>query len=262
MMQLHVNPQLQHRLPAATTLPRTSATSRPLAGLTVLVVEDSRIASEAVRLICLRSGARIRRADCLASARRHLATYRPAVVLVDMGLPDGDGAELIRAIAAVTPRVPVILGISGEPTERARAIAAGAQDFLTKPVESVAAFQQVILNALPAEARPMGPRVLPTEVVLHDADALHDDLAHATTMLDDSPDPTDRAYLGRFVAGVARSAHDALLEDAAESMLSGKPEADTTQAVQRLQELLQKRLSDLRAVHTARHIPAGDQPIC
>ena len=63
---------------------RLSLPQRPLTGLTVLVIEDSRFASEAVRLLCLKSGARIRRADCLRSAARHLRTYRPAVVIVDL----------------------------------------------------------------------------------------------------------------------------------------------------------------------------------
>ena len=95
---------------------RLGSGRRPLLGLTILVVEDSRYACEAMRLLCLRSGARIRRADSLKSARKHLQVYRPSVVIIDLGLPDGSGAELIEALSTASPRVAVILGTSGDET--------------------------------------------------------------------------------------------------------------------------------------------------
>ena len=197
---------------------RVNLPGRPLAGLTVLVVEDSRFASEAVRLLCLRSGARIRRADSLKSAARHLLTYRPAVVIVDLGLPDGDGCDLIRQIAATEPRVPVILGISGNPDLQDNALAAGAHGFLAKPVESLAIFQQTILSALPAEARGRGLRLLPTEVIQPDTSGLRDDLAHVAEVLSSARDTAAVEYIARFLAGVARSAHDPDLEAAATAL--------------------------------------------
>jgi DNA-binding NtrC family response regulator len=93
---------------------RAPTANRPLLGQTVLVVEDSRFACEAMRLLCLRSGARIRRADTLRSARKHLTVYRPSVVIVDVGLPDGSGLELPEDIVQAAPRVDVIVGTSGD----------------------------------------------------------------------------------------------------------------------------------------------------
>ena len=222
---------------------------RPLTGLTVLVVEDSRYASEAVRLLCLRSGARIRRADCLKSAARHLQTYRPSVVIADMGLPDGTGAELIAQIVAATPRVPVVLGLSGDPDNETAALAAGADGFLTKPVESLAIFQQMILSALPRDAQPLGLRVLPDDTIFPDATALRDDLAHVAEVLSAAQDTAAIDYIARFLAGVARSAHDQPLEDAA-AALARDHEAGRALATDlaRISGLVQDRLSAAAAV--------------
>jgi len=197
---------------------RQPTATRPLLGLTVLVVEDSRFASEAMRLLCLRSGARIRRADCLHSARRHLRTYRPTVVIVDLGLPDGHGEDLIREITRGPERLQMVLATSGDLDGFERAIAAGADDFLDKPIHSLAKFQEVILKHLPAEARPLGLRHLPEEDVSPDPIAFHDDMAHVAELLTvpEAERPVD--YIVQFLSGVARSAADERLSQLAEKL--------------------------------------------
>lgn len=200
---------------------------RPLLGLTVLVVEDSRFACEALRLLCLRSGARIRRADCLRSARRHLQVYRPSVVVVDLGLPDGSGADLIAELSIASPRIAVILGISGDDGAEDIAIGAGADGFLLKPISSLTLFQQTVLAALPAERRPSGPRRVETDLIEPDIIAYRDDMALAAEMLGSRADAHMLDYVAQFLSGVARSADDRPLYDAvrglAEERAVGRP---------------------------------------
>lgn len=221
---------------------------RPLTGLTLLVVEDSRFASEAVRLLCLRSGARIRRADCLRSAARHLQSYRPAVVIVDLGLPDGNGADLIRQVAASEQRVPVILGMSADPDAREMAMAAGADGFLAKPVESLALFQQTILQALPHEARSPGPCILPDDVIRPDPSGLRDDLAHIADILANAQDTAAIDYIARFLAGLARMADDKALENAATALARDHQAGRAvTTDLARISGLVQDRLNAAEA---------------
>lgn len=212
---------------------------RPLLGMTVLVVEDSRYASEALRLMCLRSGARMRRADCLGSADRHLRVYRPSVVIVDPGLPDGSGLDLIAELDQATPRVAVILACSGDAASRAAALSAGANGFLAKPIESLGIFQQEILRHLPPERGPRGPYALSEEVIIPDPLAYREDLEHARALLSDGTDPGTRRYLAQFLGGVARAAGDDVLAEATAGLAGHAAEA----GIARVMGLIETRLA-------------------
>ncbi|MBV2359664.1 response regulator [Thalassococcus sp. CAU 1522] len=230
------------------TLPRPTAT-RPLLGMTVLVVEDSRYACDAMRLLCLRSGARIRRADCLRSARRHLQVYRPTAVVVDMGLPDGSGADLISELAGTTPRVPAIVGTSGDSFAEDVALAAGADVFLAKPITSVSVFQEAIIAALPADRQPSGVRLVSDDPIRPDPLAYRDDMAHAADVLGDYADDRIVRYVTQFISGVARSAGDVPLHEAAEDLAHAQARGKPLQAnLARVAAMVQDRLTDKIAI--------------
>lgn len=234
--------------PFAAQLPTPTA-ARPLLGLTILVVEDSRYACEAMRLLCLRSGARIRRADSMRSARRHLQVYQPSVAIVDLGLPDGDGLDLIRDMHTAQSRVTVILGTSGQDNLRDAALAAGADGFLDKPIFAIGAFQEAILSNLPNDRRPTGPRRVNQDSVEPDRIAYQDDMAHIAEVLDDLADERALGYVAQFLSGVARSANDEGLEKAAEALgAKCRRGENAASEAARVAGLVQNRLNDQIAI--------------
>ena len=68
------------------------------------------------------------------------------------------------------------------------------------------------------EAQPTGLRVVNSDVIQPDRGALRDDLAHVAEVLSAASDTTAIDYIARFLAGVARSAHDPALEAAATAL--------------------------------------------
>lgn len=201
--------------PALFAQPQPLRSSLPLQGLTVLAVEDSRYASDALRLMCQRSGARLRRAESLAVAQAHLRCYRPDVVIVDLGLPDGRGEGLIRSLVQAGRMV--VLGTSGDPDGRRAALAAGASGFLDKPVPGLAVFQALILSQLAGGDRRPGP--VPGQV-RPDPLALTDDLIQAVAVIeaDPEPGPDRRSYLAGFLSGLARQSQDGALDAASAAL--------------------------------------------
>jgi CheY-like chemotaxis protein len=108
--------------------------------LLILAVED-----EEMNLLLLRAvlktasrprlaGARLVEARSISAARRALDSDAVDLVLLDVRLPDGDGLELARELAARPDRPGVlIMSASVLPAEREKAMAAGADGFLGKP---------------------------------------------------------------------------------------------------------------------------------
>ncbi|MDZ4395581.1 response regulator [Cypionkella sp.] len=221
-------------LPPGFVLPNLATGAElPLQGVTILAVEDSRYACEALRLMCQRAGARLRRADTLARARAHLRVYRPDVVIIDLGLPDGRGEGLIRELAMARQRPLAVLGTSGNPDGRGSALAAGAEGFLEKPLESFAAFCTVLRRYLPG----LAPALIEDAAIHPDPLALQDDLSRAAAALSTEPDAAGRRYLAGFLLGVARHAHDNALARAARD--AGTPDSGDLML---LRGLIDKRL--------------------
>ena len=226
-------------MPNTATLPfaARATTEKPLLGLTILLVEDSRFSSEAMRIMSLRSGARLRRADCITSARRHMRLYHPSIVIVDVGLPDGSGLDLIRELNVSRPRVQVLIGTSADDTMHSHTIQAGADQFLVKPYDSVGVFQKTILDLLPGNALPRGPRLVDTRSVEPDLVVYRDDLYHAKNLFSQNPNSAMRHYLQQFLLGVARAVDDADLINAARK-------SDFT----RMQTLVDQRLDEISPI--------------
>ena len=184
------------------------APAAPFAGSrTLLRVEDGRHAAEAVRLLARRLGMRLRRAEDLATARAHLRVYRPDVALVDLGLPDGSGLDLLADLAALRPPLRRIVAISADPLAGPEALAAGACAFVAKPIRLPA--------DLPALFGPDGP-LLPA-AALPDPDAgrnagsdpmaLRDDLVRAHVELERTG-VAGLDYAAGFLQGLAHCAGD------------------------------------------------------
>jgi DNA-binding NarL/FixJ family response regulator len=101
---------------------------------TVMVVDDHPIWRDAVARDLAEDGfSVVATADGVAAARRRAAVVRPDVVLMDMALGDGDGAQATAGVLEVSPGSRVlVLSASGERDDVLQAVKAGATGYLVK----------------------------------------------------------------------------------------------------------------------------------
>ena len=99
----------------------------------VLLIEDDRHIRRFLRTSLEAEGWRVFEAETARQGRIDAATRKPDLVIADLGLPDGDGVELIRDVRGWS-RVPVIvLSARSDEDDKVRALDAGADDYIEKP---------------------------------------------------------------------------------------------------------------------------------
>jgi two-component system KDP operon response regulator KdpE len=103
------------------------------AGPRLLVVEDEEPTRRSLVTYLRRREYRVDEADCAAEALRSWDAHRPDAILLDLGLPDLDGVEVIKRVRREAATPIIILSARGEERDRIAGLEAGADDYLGKP---------------------------------------------------------------------------------------------------------------------------------
>ena len=102
-------------------------------GATILVVDDEPAIHRFLTPALEANGFVPLRADTATQGLALVASRRPAVVVLDLGLPDMDGAEVIRRLRAFTEVPIIVLSARDRESSKIEALDLGADDFVAKP---------------------------------------------------------------------------------------------------------------------------------
>jgi two-component system KDP operon response regulator KdpE len=100
---------------------------------TILIVDDEPPIRRFLRASLAAQDYRVVEADTGAAALQQLAAEKPDLIVLDLGLPDIDGIELIRRIRQAGATPIVVLSVREDETGKVQALDLGADDYVTKP---------------------------------------------------------------------------------------------------------------------------------
>jgi two-component system KDP operon response regulator KdpE len=116
----------------------------------VLVVEDEPAMQRFLRASLSSHGYQPIEAGTVAEATMLATTRNPDLVLLDLGLPDGDGIDVVRTIRGWSEKPIIVISARGREEDKVLALDAGANDYLTKPfgVNELLARMRVAMRSL------------------------------------------------------------------------------------------------------------------
>ena len=102
----------------------------------ILMIEDAEILGMSIQVTLEEIGHRVRWCRTLSNARRALEAFQPELIILDLGLPDGDGTDFCRRLRAGGSIIPLIIVTARETlAARIEGLAVGADDYVVKPFE-------------------------------------------------------------------------------------------------------------------------------
>lgn len=99
----------------------------------IIVVEDEPTIRRFVRMSLETEGCQVYEAETMKRGLIEAGTRHPDMVVLDLGLPDGDGVDLIRDLRTWSDIPVIVLSARSDEADKVLALDAGADDYLTKP---------------------------------------------------------------------------------------------------------------------------------
>ena len=124
--------------------------------ISVLIVEDEKEIRRFLRTALEAESLRVHEAETLQRGLLEAATRKPDIVILDLGLPDGDGIDFIRDFRQWSQTPIVVLSARSDEQVKIDALDAGADDYLSKPfgIGELQARLRVVLRRHASLAQP------------------------------------------------------------------------------------------------------------
>ena len=100
---------------------------------TILVIEDDKYISHFIDISLSKGSYSVLTAETAAEGMFLFSSHRPDIVLLDLGLPDRDGVDLLRELRTFSDTPVLIVSARGQEKEKIAALDLGANDYITKP---------------------------------------------------------------------------------------------------------------------------------
>ncbi len=140
----------------------------------ILMIEDEWTVRKFVRAAIVEAGYAVLESETATEGLRLAAEHSPALLLLDLGLPDLDGVEVIRRLRQYSQMPIIVMSARTQESEKILAFEAGADDYVTKPIgtgELMARIQVALRHAKqPVETAPGSLHIRAGELEVNLAD--------------------------------------------------------------------------------------------